>query len=159
VLEMLAIPGLSPDKVLKIHKELSISSLAELEAAARDNLIKKTKGLGAALQSKILQNISIARGGAASRLHIHRAQALLENARRALQDAHPELRRITIAGDFRRGCELVSNLALVAEAPKPDSAPAVLDPAGGMHLHLTSRRHASACDGIRAASEAIESAG
>jgi DNA polymerase (family 10) len=60
VLEMLAIPGLSPHKVLKIHKELSISSLAELEAAARDNLTKKTKGLGAALQSKILQNISIA---------------------------------------------------------------------------------------------------
>src|SRR6476469_274023 len=31
VLEMLSVPGLRPDKVLKLHRELGISSLSELE--------------------------------------------------------------------------------------------------------------------------------
>jgi DNA polymerase (family X) len=35
-LEMLTIPGLRPDKVLKIYKELGVSSLNELEKAARE---------------------------------------------------------------------------------------------------------------------------
>src|SRR4051812_3099959 len=34
VLEMLSVPGLRPEKVLKLHRELGISSLSELEAAA-----------------------------------------------------------------------------------------------------------------------------
>src|SRR3954452_7555369 len=47
VLEMLAIPGLRPDKVLRLYKDLGITSLSELESAAKDNRIKKAKGLGA----------------------------------------------------------------------------------------------------------------
>ena len=56
-LEMLSIPGLRPDKVMKIHKELGISSLDELEKAAKEDRLKPVKGLGAALQTKILQGI------------------------------------------------------------------------------------------------------
>lgn|SRR5690349_4997149 len=33
----------------------------------------------------------------------------------ALQKARPGLKHLTAAGDFRRGCELVADLALVAE--------------------------------------------
>jgi DNA polymerase (family 10) len=51
-LEMLSIPGLRPDKVLKIYKELGVSSLNELEKAATEDRLKSVKGLGAALQSK-----------------------------------------------------------------------------------------------------------
>jgi DNA polymerase (family 10) len=60
-LEMLAIPGVRPDKVLKLYKELGISSLQELEKAAKEDRLKPVKGLGAALQSKILQGIDIRR--------------------------------------------------------------------------------------------------
>src|SRR6185312_10801997 len=42
VLEMLAVPGLRPDKVLKIYRDLGVTSLAELEKAARTDLIKST---------------------------------------------------------------------------------------------------------------------
>jgi DNA polymerase (family 10) len=52
VLEMLAVPGLRPDKVLKLYKELGITSLAELEQAAREDRIKRAKGLGGALQRR-----------------------------------------------------------------------------------------------------------
>ncbi len=61
MLELFVVPGVRPDKILKLHQELGISSLAELEAAATEGRIRKVKGLGAALQTKILQNLSIAR--------------------------------------------------------------------------------------------------
>lgn len=61
VLELLTVPGLRPEKVLRLYKDLGITSLAELEAAAKDDRIRKSKGLGAALQTKILQNLAIAK--------------------------------------------------------------------------------------------------
>src|SRR4051794_37117352 len=115
VLELFAMPGLRPDKILKLHQELGITSLAELEAAAKEDRIRKAKGLGAALQTKILQNLAIARSGEAQ-LHLHRAAALIEHVASTVRREHPNYSRVEIAGDFRRGCELVSDLALVAQA-------------------------------------------
>jgi DNA polymerase (family 10) len=123
VLEMLTVPGLRPEKVLRLYKDIGITSLAELESAAKDDRIKNAKGLGASLQTKILQNLAIAKSGH-GRLHLHRAAALLEHAKASLHTARPSLKHVTIAGDFRRGCELVGDLALVAEAPEAeDRAP------------------------------------
>jgi DNA polymerase (family 10) len=102
VLEMLTVPGLRPEQVLRLYKDLGITSFAELEAAAKDDRTKKAKGLGASLQAKILQNLAIAKSGD-GRLHLHRAAALLEHAKASLQKALPILRHVTIAGDFRRG--------------------------------------------------------
>jgi DNA polymerase (family X) len=115
VLELLSAWGLRPEKAMQLYKNLGISSLAELEAAAKADHIKKTRGLGAALQTKILQNLVIARSGA-GRLHVHRA-ALLEHAVASLHATQPELRRITVAGNLRRGCELVADMSIVAEGP------------------------------------------
>ncbi|OPZ00228.1 DNA polymerase/3'-5' exonuclease PolX [Bradyrhizobium sacchari] len=139
VLEMLAVPGLRPEKLLRLYKDLGIASLAELEAAAKDNRIKKVKGLGAALQTKILQNLAIAKSGE-GRLHLHRAAALLAHAKDSIRKARPELKRVTIAGDFRRGCELVGDLAIVAEAPEAAKAPKP-SPAEGLQIRLTDRKH------------------
>jgi DNA polymerase (family 10) len=119
VLELFAIPGLRPDKILKLHDALGVNSLAELEAAAKEDRIRPVKGLGASLQTKILQNLSIARSGE-TQLHLHKAAALLEHALATVKQEHPEYGRIEIAGDFRRGCELVSDLALVAQAARPN---------------------------------------
>jgi DNA polymerase (family X) len=117
VLGMLDVPGLRPDKVLKLYEALGITSLAELEQAARDDRIKATKGLGASLQTKILQNIEIAKSGE-TRLHMHRAAKLLENAGERLKHAQPDLTRVSIAGDLRRGCELVETRQRLACARK-----------------------------------------
>jgi DNA polymerase (family 10) len=139
VLEMLAVPGLRPDKVLRLYKDLGITSLAELEAAAKDDRLKKAKGLGASLQSKILQNLAIARSGE-GRLHLHRAAALLDHAKETLERTQPDLRCVTVAGDLRRGCELVAELCLVAEASRLDGGPTELD-SSGLKIHLTDRKH------------------
>ncbi|MCC8976025.1 DNA polymerase/3'-5' exonuclease PolX [Bradyrhizobium brasilense] len=139
VLEMLAVPGLRPEKALRLYKDLGIASLAELEAAAKDDRIKNAKGLGAALQTKILQNLAIAKSGE-GRLHLHRAAALLAHAQDSIRKARPELKRVTIAGDFRRGCELVGDLAIVAEAPEAAKAPNQ-SPGDGLQIRLSDRKH------------------
>src|SRR6185295_16244244 len=61
VLEMLAIPGLRADKVLKLYQELGLTSLGELEEAAREGRLQKVKGLGASLQTKILRGLEMRR--------------------------------------------------------------------------------------------------
>jgi DNA polymerase (family 10) len=139
VLELLMVPGLRPDKVLRLYKDLGIASLAELEAAVKDDRIKNAKGLGAALQTKIMQNLAIAKSDQ-NQLHIHRAAALLKHAEDALQRARPDLKRLTVAGDFRRGCELVSDLSIVAESSSNDS-PLPAAGAPGLQVHLVDRRH------------------
>ncbi|MGY4368736.1 hypothetical protein ACVW1A_004801 [Bradyrhizobium sp. LB1.3] len=139
MLEMLAVPGLRPEKVLRLYEDLGITSLAELEAAAKEDRIKKTKGLGAALQTKILQNLSIAKSGE-GRLHLHRAAALLAHAKDWLRKARPELKRLTIAGDFRRGCELVADLTILAEAPQVDKMTKA-SAGDGLQVRLSDRKH------------------
>jgi DNA polymerase (family X) len=85
LLELLTIPGLRPDKVLKIYKTLGIASLAELEEAATADRLKSVKGLGAALQTKILHGLDMRRSGEGRR-HLHRAAALLETAEAHLRE-------------------------------------------------------------------------
>ena len=134
VLEMLSVPGLRPEKVMKLYKEPGITSLAALEEAARADRLKGVKGLGPALQAKILQGIAISRE-AEGRLHLHRAARLLDSAEERLRQAHPDLKRITPAGDFRRGCELVADLSMVVEAP--NAAAETIRSGSQLQVHLT----------------------
>ena len=138
-LELLEVPGLRPEKALKLHRELGISSLEELEAAARADRLRPVKGLGAALQKKILQGIAITRE-AQGRRHIHRADVLLRAAAEQLGRS-PSLTRITPAGDFRRGCELVRDLSIVAQT-LGRKTPVVIERGGPtLAVHLADENH------------------
>ncbi len=122
VLDMLSIPGLRPEKVLKLYKELGIKTLGELEAAAKADRIREVKGLGAALQRKIIQGLAIRRDTEGAR-HVHRAEALIAAAMDNLKRSGLSLSKIVPAGDFRRGNEIVVNLALVAQAETLEDGP------------------------------------
>jgi DNA polymerase (family 10) len=84
------------------------------------------------------ENLAIARSGQ-GRLHMHRAAALLEHAVESLRGARPELKRLTVAGDFRLGCELVGDYAIVAEAPAGKN-PTLVE-SGGLQVHVADRGH------------------
>jgi DNA polymerase (family 10) len=100
---------------------------------------KRAKGLGPSLQTKILQNLAIAKSGE-GRLHLHRAAALLAHAKDSIRNSKPELKRVTIAGDFRRGCELVGDLSIVAEAPEVAKT-SKTSAADGLQIRLSDRKH------------------
>jgi DNA polymerase (family 10) len=141
-LEIMNIPGLRPDKVLKLYKELGISSIEELEKAAKEDRLKPVKGLGPALQRKILQGIEIRRHGEGRR-HLHRAAKVMESAKEQLSRSL-DLVNIIPAGDFRRGCELVSDLALVAETSRLEGEPRKLVAESELSIFMTDKRRAGA---------------
>jgi DNA polymerase (family X) len=141
VLDLLTVPGLRPDKIVKLHRDLGVSSLDELEEATRSGRVAKTKGLGAALATKILQGLDIRRS-ALGRRHLHRAAELLKSAERHLKAARLGIVRVTPAGDFRRGCELVRDLALVAEVKSLPEGPEQIEASDQLTVHLTDRAHA-----------------
>jgi DNA polymerase (family 10) len=84
-----------------------------------------------------LQNLSIARGGE-MQLHLHKAAALVEHAVSTVSQQHPEYVRVEIAGDFRKGCELITDLALVAETRNPSKNE---DASGGLSLAVSDKKH------------------
>lgn len=139
-LELLTVPGLRPDKALKLYTELGISSVEELEQAAKQERLKNVKGVGAVLQTKILQGIEIKRRGEGQR-HLHRAAALLELAQAQLIRSWPGVSRITPAGDFRRGCELIGDLSLVAQVSDLHGAVRKHEDQSQLALNLTDKQH------------------
>ena len=73
---------------------------------------------------------------------MHRAATLLQHAKAALERTQPELMNVTVAGDFRRGCELIADLALVAETPGQEKL-AMLD-ASNLKVYVADRKHLGA---------------
>ena len=140
VLEMLTIPGLRAEKVIKLYQELGLASLEELEEAAREGKLQKVKGLGASLQTKILRGLQLRRE-ARGRRHMHKADELLRSAEKHLKEARPEIIRITRSGDFRRGSELAGDLSLVAEVSKLPGSPKAITAGGQLTAHLTDAAH------------------
>src|SRR5205085_7108623 len=76
---------------------------------------------------------------ARGRRHLHRAAELLSAAENHLRSSRLEFGRITAAGDFRRGCELVSELALVAETIRRDSPVEMLQFGHQLRIYLTDK--------------------
>jgi DNA polymerase (family X) len=138
VLDMLSIPGLKPEKVNILHRELGITDLDTLEAAVCEDRLKNVKGLGAAIQRKILDGLKIREHARGAR-HLHRADELARSAAETLVRFVPGLIRTVTAGDLRRGGELVSNLALVAEVERLSGPPKVIT-SGEMSVYLTDAR-------------------
>jgi DNA polymerase (family X) len=118
---------------------LGITSIEELEEACRDGRVQRTRGLGLALQRKILQGIELARGGE-DRLRMNRAQEVLEQVSAELRAARPELSDLTIAGDLRRGCDVISDLALVATSAETSTIVQESTRAVSLYVTPASRR-------------------
>ena len=116
VVDLLSIPGLQPEKAMRLYRELGIASLAELEAALVDDNLWKTRSLSSALRRKIQDGLKVKSEAEGAR-HVHRAEQLLAAAQQNLRRGHKELEHVAIAGDFRRGSELVTDLSLVGVAP------------------------------------------
>jgi DNA polymerase (family 10) len=87
------------------------------------------------LQTKVVQGLDMMRRGEGHRL-LHRATELLQSAASNLERSRPKLRRIELAGDVRRGCEVVADLALVAETARLGSGDRVLQLNAEIKLHV-----------------------
>jgi DNA polymerase (family 10) len=112
LLEMLRVPGMTPQRIHKVYSELNIQSVEELEAAARDGRLTTIPKWGPKTAEKILAGIAKMRAQGSLRLYHHamiEASALLDAVR-----AHPDVERAELAGALRRRMELVASIDIVA---------------------------------------------
>ena len=110
--ELLRVSGLGPRKIAQLHAELGISNLDALEEAARSGRIAEVRGFGERTQQRILEGIAFARGLAGRRRFHQAEEAALRLA--GFLDALDGVERTMIAGELRRGLEIVDGIALVS---------------------------------------------
>src|SRR5262249_16054651 len=98
VLELLAVPGLEPRKVLDLYRNLQSTSIDEVEEACRQDRFGQAKGFGSSFQRRVLDGIELMRRVRGQQL-IHHAGARLDVVKDNLRRSHPELTRIVPAGE------------------------------------------------------------
>lgn len=118
LLDMLAIPGLSPEKIHKLYAELEISSMEQLEDAARDGRLAAIKGFGPKTAEKILKGIAFSRETGVLQLY-HRGRVEAEHLLTLVRE-HPDVDDAAVAGDVRRHREVVRGVTIVARC-RPDA--------------------------------------
>lgn len=109
--ELRRVRGLGPKKIKALHKDLGISSLVELEQACRENRLVALPGFGKKTQASVLEQLVLL-AGLEGRYRRDEAQALLVAGASALSAAFAGA-DTEIAGDMRRGLDIIERLALV----------------------------------------------
>lgn len=130
LLEMLRIPGFGPRKAAVVYQQLGLSSLGELEAAARDGRLQQLPGFGAQTQLKVLQGIEQLEQAAQRALlgqALPLAEALAEMVRQ-----HPAVLACEVAGSARRRRDTVGDLDLLATSNSPAEVCAWFAREGGL---------------------------
>ncbi len=112
--EWLKVPGLGPKKAALIWKELGITTLAQLDAAAREGKLRKLPGLGEKSETLIARGIaSLARRS--SRIPLWRAWPLAQRIVAALKEV-PGVQAAEPAGSLRRMRPTVGDLDVLVAA-------------------------------------------
>src|SRR5919108_1341496 len=73
VIELSSVPGLSVEKIRQLQKELGITSVAELKAAAEAGQLQKLKGFGPKTEQRLLAQVSTPVQKPKRRMHLHHA--------------------------------------------------------------------------------------
>ena len=131
LVEMLKISGLGVTKIRALHEQLKVSTVAELELAARNGRLAALPRFGEKTAERILRGIAFLRRTDAFRLshHAARGAARLREALAAL----PGVERAEVAGSVRRRAEVSRDLdlALATRLPTADLR-ARLEAVGGV---------------------------
>jgi DNA polymerase (family 10) len=126
LLEITRLPGLGPKRARRLFDELSVDSLAALEAAACAHQIRALKGFGAKAEESILAAVAAAKAdalagesnGGRRRVVLDRALTVSDQLITALR-AHPASDRVELAGSARRMTDSVKDLDIIATASDP----------------------------------------
>jgi DNA polymerase (family 10) len=114
VIELMRLPGLGPKKAKRLWEELEIAQVDDLEAAAKAGRIATLPGFGEATEKRILGAIAEYRQRS-DRMLWSEAERHIEPLLGYLREL-PEVLRLEVAGSYRRRCETIGDIDLLAIA-------------------------------------------
>jgi DNA polymerase (family 10) len=117
LVELLKVPDLGPKKVSLFWKQLGITNLAELEAAARQGKLRTLPGMGEKSEAKIIAGIE-ALGRRTDRLPLGRAWPAAQELLAYLRQASG-VERVEVAGSLRRMRSTIGDVDLLVSAKDP----------------------------------------
>ena len=123
VASFMRLPGLGPKTARRIWKELGITTVEDLRAAAEAHRLRDLGGLGARSEEKILEALAKPRAVEGPRRTLLGTALPRLRAVEAEVAAHPAAVQVSIAGSARRFRETVRDLDLIATAT---DAPALI---------------------------------
>jgi len=115
--ELLNVPDLGPKKVALFWKQAGVTTLAELESAAREGRLRGLPGVGEKSEAKILAGIQ-ALGRRSTRIPLGRAWPFAQNLLAWLR-TQPGVEAAELGGSLRRMRSTIGDLDLVAATNDP----------------------------------------
>jgi DNA polymerase (family 10) len=118
LLELLAIPRVGPKTIAKMHQELGITNIEELERAAKSHKLASLPGFGARVEENIVKGIAQYRG--------YQGRALLSVALPYAESIVNELKKLDaveqliIAGSLRRMRETIGDIDILVVSKRPN---------------------------------------
>ncbi|MHB9024068.1 MAG: DNA polymerase/3'-5' exonuclease PolX [Armatimonadota bacterium] len=119
VVALLRVPGVGPRSAERLHHELGIGSVEELEHAAQEHRIRKLRGFGEKTEENILQSIQRMRRQRA-RIPLARAYPLAQQIIRILRKNAP-VKEIEVAGSLRRMREDIGDIDILVTSDDPSA--------------------------------------
>lgn len=117
VLDLVAVPGLGPQRARMVYEVLGVASLEDLEEAAASGRLAEVPGLGPKTIATIAAGIGGVREFTGRYLSFLAREAAVPVLARLV--AHPAVTRAAPAGGLRRRLEVVRDIDLVAESEDP----------------------------------------
>lgn len=117
LLEVTRVKGIGPKQAATLWRALGVRSVDDLEEAARAGRLTELKGFGAKSTDRVLRGIESYRRNV-GRLPLGHVDAVLAPLLRRLLDVHG-VRRLEVAGSYRRRKESVGDIDIVAVADDP----------------------------------------
>lgn len=116
LVEMLKIPGLGAKRIRTIYERLNITTIDELEQAAKQCKLRGLPGIGVKTEQSILKGIQMLKGKIGKML-LPTALFLAEEIMAMLR-SHPAVEKVNAAGSLRRRQELIGDLEIVVSSYK-----------------------------------------
>jgi len=129
LLDLLDIQGLGPKKVAVLYKKVGITTIDELQKAARQHKLQDLDGFGATTENNILRGIAL-QSKTSGRSLLHHA---LQQGNQYVDylKKQSEIDQISIAGSLRRRKETIGDIDILVSSSEPDM---IMDAFSEYHL-------------------------
>ena len=120
VRQLMELEGVGPKNAMRLVEELKLSSIDDLEKAAREGMIREIKGFGEKKELNILQSISDYRNRQ-TRFLLGAILPVVDDMLAWMRES-PAVQKAEVAGSYRRRRETIGDLDLLIASNEPDAA-------------------------------------